>query len=602
MSQTSTSLDAVLSDLEQIVKAIIEQESGGNASYDAVQKSLPELSLHILTYIRFLENEGYVVYDRVADIIRATAEARAASDDANVWRDQAASAFADHISESSDGGLGDLTYDVDGILDDIDLGLDGGDGDDDEYDDSDMGTAVFEPPDEHTHAEPPAGANAPDSDTSPEQETMNQNDSFASRRLSSTSASSLGSSNQRASAGAGSAGLYERTEEIGTGGIGTVFKGRQVKLDRDVAIKEIREIFDVFAGVQRSDIVERFTEIVQAQASLGHPNIIQVVDIDTAAEFPYVVMQYAPNGNLRRLIETDDRPPLQVALKYFLQVLHALNTAHDADIYHGGIKPENVVLDVAGNALLTDFGISAVADLDTNKANQVFVGVGTVAYMSPEQFRDPNSSSVKSDIYSLGIMLYEMLTGKVPGRRSPMPSSFFPDIPRKLDDIFDRMSMDDPADRYNSIDDILADVYGSKEIMKILDKRGGFVFLRDPLVHGAVGLSAGAGGADSEVDEDFDAFGDEGLDAGSIAKEIEAEVEHSGDDDDDDDVEVDGDVLDKLNKYSEMFDEEDEDSDADDSEADDSEADDSEAEDSEAEDSEAEDSDASEAEDDGDDD
>ena len=208
--------------------------------------------------------------------------------------------------------------------------------------------------------------------------------------------------------------------------MGTVYKGTQLKLNRAVAIKEIKEIFDVFAGVQRADIVERFTEIIQTQSTLLHPNIIQIVDIDTDAQFPFAVMQYAPNGNLRRLIESDGRPPLQIAMKYFLQILHALNTAHDNSVTHGGIKPENIVLDHAGNALVTDFGISRVAELDANNgANQVYVGVGTVAYMSPEQFREPNSSSVKSDIYSMGIMFYEMLTGKVPdaARRCHLRSS-----------------------------------------------------------------------------------------------------------------------------------------------------------------------------------
>src|SRR5690554_6280628 len=132
---------------------------------------------------------------------------------------------------------------------------------------------------------------------------------------------------------------------------------------------------------------------------------------------------------------------------------------------HGSLKPENVVLDATGNAMLTDFGISRVVEREGGKGNQVYVGVGTVAYMSPEQFQNPNLATVKSDIYSLGIMLYEMLTGKVPGRRSPMPSSFYPDIPRKLDDIFDRMSMDREEDRYGSIDEIIAELYEATEVM-----------------------------------------------------------------------------------------------------------------------------------------
>ena len=211
--------------------------------------------------------------------------------------------------------------------------------------------------------------------------------------------------------------------------------------------------------------------------------------------------------------------------------------------------------------MLTDFGISQVVELDSARANQVYVGVGTVAYMSPEQFRDPNASSVKSDIYSLGIMFYEMLTGKVPGRRSPMPSSFYPDIPRKLDDIFDRMCMDEEDDRYDTIDEVLADIYGDKEVMKILDKRGGFVFLRDPMNHGSVGLKV----AVEDLDE-----ADLGEASSSLGEESSSLGEDSSDVEDDEGSEEGGDVLDKLDKYGELFDEESDD--ADDEDEDESEA------------------------------
>ena len=294
--------------------------------------------------------------------------------------------------------------------------------------------------------------------------------------------------------------LYERRDAIGSGGIGTVYRGSQARLNRSVALKEIRDIFHVFADVQREDIVGRFVQIVQTQARLNHTNIIETFDVITDADYPFVVTQWAPNGNLRRLIEVQGRPPLSVAMRYFLQILHALTAAHDAGVVHGGLKPENVVLDQAGNALLTDFGISRV--VERSGGNQVYVGVGTVAYMSPEQFHNPNNISIKSDIYSLGIMFYEMLTGKVPGRRSPMPSSFYPDIPRKLDDIFDRMSMDSSEDRYDSIHDILAEIYGSPEVMKILDKRGGVLFLRDPMVHGATGLGKDVSFKDEPAQEE----------------------------------------------------------------------------------------------------
>ena len=545
-SHSSLTLPDVLKDLRTIVHTIQAQEVGGKASYDAVQKHLASLHLHALTYIRFLENHGYVEYDRVADNISTTDLAVEAGLDDALWTDEAASAFSEQL-----GGSAELEFDaeVDSLLDSMDMSSVGFAP---TSDDAQTGPEIQSPDME-------LSAHAQNIDLSTPKNTMNQ-DSFRDRRL----ATGANPAAPRPTASTAGIELYERDEEIGSGGMGTVYKGRQVKLNRTVAIKEVKEIFDVFAGVQRADIVAKFTKIVQTQSALIHPNIIQTVDIDTDARFPFVVLQYAPNGNLRRLIDSSGRPPLQVALKYFLQILHALSAAHDAGVTHGGIKPENVVLDASGNALMTDFGISQVVELDSSRANQVYVGVGTVAYMSPEQFRDPNASSVKSDVYSLGIMFYEMLTGKVPGRRSPMPSSFYPDIPRKLDDIFDRMCMDDKDDRYEGIDEILAELYSSKEVLKILDKRGGFLFLRDPMTHGETGLKVAIG----DIEEDD--MGSYGLAEGSSSLAEDSDV----DDDEEDDAEdadseatedgEPGDVLDKLDKYGKLFEDDDKSADADD--------------------------------------
>jgi len=591
-------LDVVLDELRRLVAAAIAEEDTGIASYETVQSRVDGLSLHALTYIRFLENHGYISYDRAADRIAVSEAGRAAIDNPSVWQVQAQSAFAEQLDgsyspdETEQNPLErSLSSDVDSILDsiadlDVDLALDEMSSEASDISMTQMSSGRLSSPDtgtvpvlesekepaESTQPSVPAPTKTkrekltapapPDAEASSNAgKGMSQQD-YSSRRLG-TGAAASASARPAGSSGADK--LYEREDALGSGGMGTVYRARQVKLDRLIALKEIKEIFDVFAGVQRSDIVERFTQIVQTQSRLLHPNIIQIIDLDTDAQFPFVVMQYAPNGNLRRLINTPQRPPLQIALKYFLQVLHALNTSHDNGVTHGGIKPENIVLDHAGNALVTDFGISGVAELDANRgANQVYVGVGTVAYMSPEQFRDPNSSSVKSDIYSLGIMFYEMLTGKVPGRRSPMPSSFFPDIPRALDDVFDRMSMDDADERYESIEQILADIYASEEVMAILDKRGGFLFLRDPMTHGATGLT----------DEDDDDLGGEPsapaatshISEASVASE--AEDEPTGADEDLDLPDAgDDDVLGKLDKYGELFDGDGEDSSSDEDES-----------------------------------
>lgn len=276
---------------------------------------------------------------------------------------------------------------------------------------------------------------------------------------------------------------YEREETLGSGGLGTVYRASQHRLSRDVAIKEVRNIFEVFADLDRDDIVERFAAVTEDQADIAHPNVARVFDLETDEDYPYAVTEYAQNGTLRRFIDTEDRR-LSSALQYFLQVLNGLSTAHDADLVHGGIKPENILIDDAGNAVVTDFGHSGVVDVSEG-SNQVYVGVGTVNYMPPEQFEDPTAATEASDIYSAGIMFYEMLTGKVPGRRSPMPSSYHDAIPAAIDDIFDRMTMDRIEDRFDTVDEVLEAIYESDAILDLLDRRSAVLFYADPVTSDA---------------------------------------------------------------------------------------------------------------------
>jgi len=392
---------------------------------------------------------------------------------------------------------------------------------------------------------------------------------------------------------------YERIEEIGTGGLGTVYKARHKPLDRDVAIKEISKIFDVFADLQRDEIVERFREITRAQAQISHPSVAQIFDLHTDGEYPFSVTEFAPNGSLRRLIDDEERRTLRVVLKYFIQLLHGLNAAHREDLVHGNIKPENVLLDASGNAKLSDFGLATLVDLE-DASEQVYVGVGAVAYMAPEQFQNPNSATKRSDVYALGILFYEMLTGKVPGRRSPMPSSFFPEIPRSLDDIFDQMTMDTQENRFESIEEILRAFYSADEIVELLDRQSGVVFLRDPIEYGDEPVTGeGSRGGDADAGDSSDEPAEtvrtdaapvdeidehEGTPRAANGSESSEDVEESdagaGDEEDaaaseetetpdDPDTDRDGDeeppareeaedgeVLEKIDEYGEMFEEE----------------------------------------------
>lgn len=602
MSDDGLSLADIVADLRQILAlARKKEETAGPASYDVIQSELAgQLHLHILSYIRFLEGQDFLVYDRIKDQLTVPEPGRQALQAPESWQHEVRQAFAEHIADGgSDEAVDDLLDEVEeSFLDDIASGIEevSASLEANEPADDEPGTIELRPP----ASEPSGGFTATeqpvDQDLPPASahgtETMNQKGQ---------------SQGVTVSKNPSTADLYNRIDEIGSGGVGTVYRAGQTKLARDVALKEINKVFNIFAGVDRDDIIERFHEVVQAQANLVHPNIVQVIDIETSGEYPFVVTQYAPRGNLRRLIESQDRPDLSVTLNYFLQILNALSVAHDAGVVHGNLKPENVLIDATGNAMLSDFGLSSIVEQEGSSA-QVYVGVGTVAYMSPEQFQSPDLATDKSDIYSLGIMFYEMLTGKVPGRRSPMPSNFNADIPEALDDIFDKMSMDAEDDRYDSVQEILDELYANEEVMGLMEHRAAMLFATDPLPADSVPEVATAGAApasaaglaessasevseaeeDSEVEEDSDVEEDSQVEEDSEPSEAEDAVdldeeeeelfaaqadeedelledsivdeeppvldEESVAEEDEDDVA--DDVLDKLDKYGGMFEEE----------------------------------------------
>ncbi|MCP4444804.1 MAG: serine/threonine protein kinase [Myxococcales bacterium] len=264
---------------------------------------------------------------------------------------------------------------------------------------------------------------------------------------------------------------YEKLASIGSGGVGTVYRARQVPLNRQVALKEIRDLFSFFAEEQRPEIVRRFTDVVRAHAELAHPNILPIHDVNLEKEFPYVVSELCPNGSVRRLISDAETIPVGLALKYLLQTLHALQAAHRERVSHRGLKPENMLIDAYGNVKVGDFGFLRVVERDQSVIRQVYVGMGTVAYMAPELFVDPTGAGPQADIYALGIIFYELLTRKLPGRRSPMPSEVDPKLPEGLDDIFDLMTRDSRSERYSTVDDILDDFNKIDGLNEVMDQQ-----------------------------------------------------------------------------------------------------------------------------------
>ncbi|MFN0252697.1 MAG: serine/threonine-protein kinase [Kofleriaceae bacterium] len=251
---------------------------------------------------------------------------------------------------------------------------------------------------------------------------------------------------------------YEKLASIGSGGIGTVYRARQVALNREVALKEVRDLFGFFSDDQRNEIVRRFTDVVRAWGNLAHPNILPIHDVNLWSEFPHVITELAPNGSCRRLINDAEELPVELVFKYLLQTLHALRAAHAQRVYHRGLKPEQLLIDGYGNVKVSDFGFTRIVERDHARNNQVVVGMGNIAYMAPELYTDPMMAGAQGDIYALGIIFYELLTRKLPGRRSPLPSQINPNMPKGVDDIFDRMTRDARSERYATVDDILDDI------------------------------------------------------------------------------------------------------------------------------------------------
>lgn len=273
-------------------------------------------------------------------------------------------------------------------------------------------------------------------------------------------------------------GRYRRFGAIGSGALATVYRGEAVSIRREVAIKELREIFSYFTPVQRAEIVRKLERVVAEHARISHPNVVQILDQSTGREYPYFVTELAHGGSIRRLVSAEKPPAPGVVLAYFIQVCHGLKTAHALGIVHRAIKPENVLFDVNGNAKLGDFGLASVVDRPPGQSGHVFIGMGSVGYMAPEQFQDPRQADSRTDIYSLGILLYELCTGRLPGRRSPMPSEVRTDLPKGVDDVFDRMTQDDPDERYPLVEAILDDLYRIDEVVGLLDRRSAVLMHR----------------------------------------------------------------------------------------------------------------------------
>jgi hypothetical protein len=257
-------------------------------------------------------------------------------------------------------------------------------------------------------------------------------------------------------------GRYTRGESIGGGPLGSVHRGKHNGLGTDVCIKELKDIFGYFSFLQRGEVLKRLKRELCAQAQVRHPAVVTIFDQAIEGTRPYVVMELL-NGSLRDRLDRAGGKSLPVAesIRTFLQLSYALRAAHASGLTHHNVKPENVLYDAYGNAKLGDFGLSRVIEVEPGKGlPQVFVGTGSLSYLAPELITRKDAGPA-ADVYGLGILLYEMLTGGIPGRRSPLPSEINSEVPSKLDPIFDKMTQDRRESRYPDFDAMLDEFYGA---------------------------------------------------------------------------------------------------------------------------------------------
>ena len=255
---------------------------------------------------------------------------------------------------------------------------------------------------------------------------------------------------------------YEIIEKIGTGGMSDVYKALDNKLNRNVAIKVLKAEFG-----ENENFVSKFRVEAQAAAGLMHSNIVNVYDVGEENDIHYIVMELVEGITLKKYIEKKARLTYKEAVSIAIQVSLGIESAHANHIIHRDIKPQNIIISRDGKVKVTDFGIAKAATSNTITSNVM----GSVHYTSPEQARGGYSDE-KSDIYSLGITMFEMLTGRVPFNgettvaiaikhiQEPMPSprEYVPEIPQCVESIIYKCCEKSPDRRYQSMPELIADL------------------------------------------------------------------------------------------------------------------------------------------------
>ena len=265
---------------------------------------------------------------------------------------------------------------------------------------------------------------------------------------------------------------YEIIEQIGGGGMALVYKAKCLLLDRLVAVKILKDEF-----VDDEEFVRKFKRESQAAASLSHPNIVNIYDVGVEKqenrEIHYIVMEYIKGGTLKDLIRKKGKLSVDETINYSDQIAYALQDAHRNNIVHRDIKPQNIMLTDDGRIKVADFGIARASTSST--VTSTSEALGSVHYFSPEQARGGYTDE-KSDIYSLGIVMYEMITGSLPYEgESPItvalkhfqeeiipPRELDDKIPEKLEKVILKAVQKRQSDRYTNVTEMIRDLNNVK--------------------------------------------------------------------------------------------------------------------------------------------
>lgn len=272
-------------------------------------------------------------------------------------------------------------------------------------------------------------------------------------------------------------GRYKILDMIGGGGMANVYLAHDMILDRDVAVKVLRMDF-----AEDEEFIRRFHREAQSATSLAHPNIVSIYDVGEEDSIYYIVMEYVDGQTLKQYIQQNSPIRIDDALEIMKQLTSAISHAHQNHIIHRDIKPHNILIDRHGNVKITDFGIAmALSATSITQTNSV---LGSVHYLSPEQARG-GMANRKSDIYSLGIVMFELLTGRLPfsgesavsialkhlQSETPSLKRWNPSIPQSVENIVLKATAKDQFHRYDSVEDMEEDISTALEPERLHEEK-----------------------------------------------------------------------------------------------------------------------------------